>query len=809
MRKIFSCLLFLVVVIKPVISQQPEQLLVKWANESPIEKVYLHYDRSGYFAGQTIWFKSYIYSEFVPSVKSTSLFVELLNSSSKVISRQVYPIFGGFTRGQIELPDSLSSGNYMVRAYTHAMLNHDPEFLYRKSITVIGKNFQQSSVNEQAMRTRVEFFPEGGNFVNALSNTLAFKFTNQNGLPVSASGKIHKSSGEVVTSFSSSHDGMGYVDVTPTDGEKYYATVDNDINAIKHPLPENTKRGIVLRILNLPNGKQFEILQHTTDADFTAAYMVGQMQHHVVFKTDFNSAKSELTGRINTGELASGILQVTVFNKNGMPLAERLTFVNNKEYLVSGSLTTDTANFSNRSFNRMTLSLKDTIVGSFSVSVYDPSFDEKPRREDNIISNLLLTSDLKGYIHNPAYYFTSDADSVQNALDFVMMTNGWRRFQWNQIKEYSTQKKYTDPGFISLSGKIFLEGTKKAFADKDLIAFIVTTDSSRQTKMIHTNADGNFSLDSLVYFNRARILFSDIKGRKSKFIDVTLTGDSITRRFVLPDLKWNDGEKAPVKFADAKKLADEYNAVVKAEGIMLGGVVVTGKRKTKLEEFESNFVRGPFETPALRTMDFLTEDIGAYANVFDYLRMRVPGLTIVDPNTTDGADVVGYQVFFRQTASISSMGANEMTIFLDEVQVSPDVIATIPAAQIALVKIFPTFVGAAGGGAGGALAIYTKRGDDLMAAMPTSGDVIAVPGYTVMKQFYSPDYSVNKKVQEADNRITLFWDPAIIIAAVNPQLPIRFYNNDRTRKFRVVIEGMTAEGKMLMIEQDIQQAKGF
>jgi hypothetical protein len=196
-------------------------------------------------------------------------------------------------------------------------------------------------------------------------------------------------------------------------------------------------------------------------------------------------------------------------------------------------------------------------------------------------------------------------------------------------------------------------------------------------------------------------------------------------------------------------------------------------------------------------------------NVFDYLKMRVPGLTVVDPNTTDGSDVSGYQIFFRQSASVSSMGPQSMTVFLDEVETDVNVIATIPASQIAMVKLFPTFVAAAGGGGGGALAIYTKRGEELLAAMPTSGDVVAVPGYSVMRQFYSPDYTVNKPVSEPDNRITLFWDAGIIIADVNPQLPIRFFNNDRTKQFKIVIEGMTAEGKMLMIEKIISPQKAF
>ncbi|MEI9810344.1 MAG: hypothetical protein WDO16_22100 [Bacteroidota bacterium] len=154
---------------------------------------------------------------------------------------------------------------------------------------------------------------------------------------------------------------------------------------------------------------------------------------------------------------------------------------------------------------------------------------------------MLLTSDLKGYIHDPAYYFSANTDSVQNALDLVMMTNGWRRFRWNDIlKDTVPKTKYADAGYITLAGKINLEGTKKPFADKELLTFIITADSSRNMQMLHTNTEGHFSLDSMVFYGNARILFSDIKGKKSKFIDVKLDGDSLHRHYSLPVI---DGDR--------------------------------------------------------------------------------------------------------------------------------------------------------------------------------------------------------------------------------------------------------------------------
>ena len=792
------------------IGQQPDKTLNRWAELNPVEKIYIHFDRNDYIAGQTIWFKGYLYSDFLPDDKSTTLFVELVNASSSVIIRQVLLVFSGYTRGQIELPDTLPGGSYMVRAYTVTMLNHDPDFLYKKTFFIFNRNKKAAAaVVIKPKATRMEFFPEGGNFITGLSNSIAYKATDENGLPVFVSGVVKKENGEKVAEFSSYHDGMGYFDLTAEEKSGYYVVLDSDPSGQKYTLPSQTEKGVVLRIISTGQSKQYEILQRSDNPVFKAAYMIGQMQHHVVFKKLFNEVKDEMTGMIQTANLSSGILHITVFNKDGLPLAERLTFVDNKEYIQRGEIVTDTLNFSDRGSNHFSFILKDTVKGSFSVAVSDPAFDAGSTRHENIFSGLLLTSDIKGYVHNPAYYFSATNDSVQNALDLVMMTNGWRRFSWNDVmKDALPARKYLDPGYITLAGKITLEGTKKPFADKELLTFIVAADSSRNMQMLHTDAEGRFRLDSLLFFDRARILFSDIKGKKSRFIDVKQDGDSLHRlynipRITMPDQSLTSGMLSPDY---NKRMMEEIDAIAKAQGIMLEGVTVKVRKKTEMEELEEKYVRsGMFSGESNQTIDVANkkDETTGYQNIFDYLAFRVPGLQVV---SEDG----GYSVFYRQGPTVSSMGPIPMALFLDEIlQTDANVIATIPPDQIAIVKVFSSFAGATGGGAGGALAIYMKKGSDYFASLPSASEIINYRGYSVIKEFYSPDYKVDKNSSKSDYRVTLHWDPVVFVSGINPKIPIRFYNNDRTRRFKIVVEGMTTDGKMLMIEKMINPQKAF
>ena len=150
-------------------------------------------------------------------------------------------------------------------------------------------------------------------------------------------------------------------------------------------------------------------------------------------------------------------------------------------------------------------------------------------------------------------------------------------------------------------------------------------------------------------------------------------------------------------------------------------------------------------------------------------------------------------------------GHNEMNLFLDEIPVNPETLASIPISEFAYLKIFPTFTGAAGGGPGGALVVYTKKGFETNKNPSGAFHIVSYQGYSIIKEFYSPDYSISKIINnEHDNRATLLWQPNTYINDVNAKIPIRFYNNDHTAAYKVVIEGITNDGKLLRIEKIIK-----
>jgi hypothetical protein len=772
-------------------AQKPFDLLNKWAENSPIQKIYLQLDRDNYIAGETAQFKAYLIADFIPDTSNSSMYVALYDGA-KLINKSVFPVLFSSATGSIDFPDSLATGYYTIRSFSKGMLSQKEEYFFQRKIFINGIEKKQiSTVKNDTLR--VEFFPEGGNLVNDLTSTVAFKITDKNELPVDdIVGKLYNSKNEELVYFSCLHDGMGLFDFKPLAGEKYYVKLKTNLPDKKYFLPEVQSKGIVLSIIHESNASLFEIKQKISDTAFVAAYMIGQMQHHVIFKKEFSKKEDFVNGSINTKNLPSGIMQITVFNKDDLPLSERLIFVNNNEYLLAADVRTDSLNFSEGGRNKFFITMKDTVQGQISISITDPTFDVTNERENNIISGLLLSSDINGYISNPSWYLSSNEDSVKNALDLLMMVNGWRRFKWTEI---ANQKNITKQNyaFISLKGEVMIEGYKKPFANKQMMLMInsMTAKNKRSNHIIETDKYGAFKIDSLILFGKNKLFFTDIRGRKSSAIDVKIDADTLFAGISL--LIKNELSFKNEKGSYLPLLKLEYDKLQKSNGLLLKEVIVTAKKKTPLEIIETKYASGLFGGFANKSIDLINSDEAHnYITIFEYLQTNVGGLRVVN----NGLD---YKLYYRQPGSLET---TSMIIYLDEIETDASIIANIPPEQIGFVKVYSTFLGGTGNSQGGAIAIYSKKTEDY--TNPNQLSYLKIyNGYTIMKEFYAPNYKLNKIGLNNDNRITIDWRPQIFINNINPKIPISFYNNNRTKKFKVVVEGMTNSGKIIWLEKTI------
>ena len=229
-------------------AQTPESLLQKVRESYTSEKIFIHYDKVNYIAGETIWFKAYILDGILPSTKSTVLCVELVNDSGKIVQKKILSFNGSAAIGEFELPKTLIEGSYIVKAFTRHLMNFGFEKYYYHTLEVYNPTSTIQNIKTENSSS-IYFLPEGGNLIANVKNTIAFKCSDMHGHPTEAEGKIIDASGKTVAGFKSTFNGMGSFEFSPKPFEQYFAEcVLNNTEKKRVQLPPLSQEGTVLKI---------------------------------------------------------------------------------------------------------------------------------------------------------------------------------------------------------------------------------------------------------------------------------------------------------------------------------------------------------------------------------------------------------------------------------------------------------------------------------------------------------------------------------------------------------------------------------
>src|SRR5664280_78959 len=397
-----------------------------------VEKVYLHIDRDSYYPGDDIWFKAYLIdaSERLLSSNSINLHVELISPDSKIIDNRVIKLENGLGNGDFKLAEKLQSGRYRLRAYTNYMRNFGDQLFFNKEITVINssdavKVFSDSSTRI-SNKPEIRFFPEGGSLVENVTSVIAFKAEGSQGNSFDVSGVIYSSSGEKVTEFKSTHNGMGTFLLKPGAGLRYYALNRNQSgDSDRYEIPESMTKGVVLNVSK--NDSDEILLTFKTNSETLPLVLNGDLslavsEHNEVLKT-FSFRMKSLNSFLNipVNDLPDGIVQLTLTGPGSMPLCERLVYIQNRED-IKIDLGTDKSIYNQRDSVSVKVSLKvnspmsENAFLSFSATK-DISGDSSPEFPSTISSWFLLESDIRGPVEDPSCYFdSSNPDRLKDCL---------------------------------------------------------------------------------------------------------------------------------------------------------------------------------------------------------------------------------------------------------------------------------------------------------------------------------------------------------------------------------------------------------
>lgn len=445
-------------------------------NQQVQEKIYIHTDNTCYFIGDTIWYKAYVLraDSLRPTNMSKILYVELLSPDGLVAERQKIIISDkGFTNGQFALKDSLYSGYYEIRAYTRWMLNfnvfereytrddrhkfysnqmakdffRDWDGLYSRVIPIYSKPKEKGYYDEKYMYSRpkqeivkpkkdklsVSFFPEGGSLIHAIKSKVAFEVVDQNGQAVDIEGTLSNG-----TKIATSYMGRGVFELTQYK-ESQDATFVWKGKKYQFSLPKSLVSGVTLSYQMEDN--VVNILS-TPDVAYHQLAFVVMCRGKLYYFQRLDAT----TSTINLPTLPTGVNELMLIDTNRQVHASRLIFVNNHD--MESKLTVSTGGKTDfLPYEPIEVDV-DGCEGVFSLSVRDTRTDESSYDNGNILTDMLLSSDLKGFIANPAYYFSGDDEKRKKALDLLMMVQGWRKYRPVDFIRYQPEKTLTIEGSV-------------------------------------------------------------------------------------------------------------------------------------------------------------------------------------------------------------------------------------------------------------------------------------------------------------------------------------------------------------------------
>ena len=579
---------------------------IAFSDAYPREKAYLHFDNTSYYVGDTIWIKAYVtltgQNTFSPISKP--LYVDMLDQTGHITQRHIIKLNNGEGSGQIILTPSTLSGYYEIRAYTRWMQAFEQTSCFSRVLPVYqpAKGEEQertiSTYNlnpsmdqrpkTQNQKLAIQFFPESGSLVEGVESKVAFKAESRYEGEVNFKGSILDKDGKELAIIETVHDGMGVFRYTP--GKKpAVAKVHYQDKNYTFKLPEALSAGYVLgtevtgkRILCTITGN------NATLPEDVAVFIAYEGHPYTYRVLHGNPADSKSFGFSTQGHPA-GIYQISLISKAGNTLCERFCFIQPTEKTtmqVRGLKEIYKPYEPIDCEVQLTDGKGNPLKGSFSVSVRDALRSDYAEYDNNLLIDMLLTSGLKGYIHQPGYYFSDITPGKLQELDMLLMVHGWRQYDMSQLIAPQPEKLLQMPETqLLLHGQIKSSILKKEMKNIEVSVMAKDEETWTAGKTI-TDEYGRFHIPVPDFNGEVEALFQTrrqgAKSKKDALVQLNRDFAPALRAYGYEEWhpQWTDEPKWRIQSEQADSLWQD--SLRRAEGIyLLDEVVITTKQKNK------------------------------------------------------------------------------------------------------------------------------------------------------------------------------------------------------------------------------------
>lgn len=735
------------------------------------EKIYAHIDQRFHLTGETLWFKLYTVdgSFHKPIDVSRVAYAEILDRSDLPVLQAKIELIKGSGYGSFFLPASLSTGNYKLRVYTSWMKNFPPEFYFHEQIAIVNPFVLADAIAPRPATTyRLDFFPEGGNLISGLESRIAFKISDPSGRGAQGHGYVLNQRSDTIASFSPQKFGLGSFRIIPDHDQKYQVIL-IDPAGIKraYPFPEIQPTGytmqltdssdvlhLVVRAKGVSPGNVY-LFAHARQ--IIASAQVQPLQHQkAVFTLDKN-------------DLAAGITHLTVFDDNVQPVCERLYFTYPDKSLDI-AIASNQRVFSQR--GKVSVSLQVTADGqrsahsNLSMSVYkiDSLSAESPA---GIYPYLWLTSDLTGSVESPEYYFSERSESVAAAMDNLMLTHGWRRFEWTDV----LTKKATFTFLPEARGHI----VSAVVTDKDQKPQRVFTYLGSPGKIVRAygawsdnNGDVRFEIKD--FYGPRRIILQT-KGDSTATYQLKIQ-DPFSQKF------------------DPSRLTSYSLRPGLKNDILSRSIAMQVQDIYYYDQFAELFVTPAVDSSAFygkADATYLLDDYTRFPVMEEVMREYVPSVFVRKRRD-------GFHFMVVDEVNRGVLSGDPMILFDGVPVLDVDDIMRVDPLRVKKLEIVSRayYLGQA---LFSGIVSYTTYHGDLGGLELDPGSIsLDYDGLQLRRKFHKPVYTRDQANDRLpDQRHLLHWEPAISTDNEG-NAQVEFYTSDVTGQFAIVVEGMNESG---------------
>lgn len=777
-KKLILCIVILQLMFGMMHAQKPQTIEDEYAAyfTLPREALYVHLNKTTFLKGEEIWFKGYTYDQKnqLTSKATTNIYVGVYDAAGNQLKKALFKAENGVMQGNFQVDSTFSGGTYYIKASTNWMKNFKENDAFVQKIEIVS---DQETVEKN--ETRVEknydfqFLPEGGHIVvNTLSN-VGFKVIDENGKGVSVSGIVYNDNQKQVASFESNTLGMGKFLFQPKEGQKYTAEIKlEDGTVLTEVLPEAKDRGISMVLHNPFEDKviiNFSTNQQTLSYPQHTNYKILIHQNGNLKTIDLQLDATEKALSILKKDLFKGVNTITVFNDNGNPVLERLFF--NDYFVKNVEINVSKLNTFNDSIVVSLNELKLNENANLSVSVL-PEMTKSYQPQHNILSNFYLKPHVKGFIENPQYYFQDMDRKKKYELDILLLTQGWSRYEWNDIfgKKPNALNRFENG--ITIKGRV-----NRPTKEVDRIFMYATKHHS--ARFIELDKDKNFTITNLFLEEGEEIRFSYVDKRgifkkpgmylnfrvsnKSDRISQTLlnaaqTNSETSANFTIPE-----------------------NFIYKDSQLLDTVVLVKNTKEVYKDPILVN----------AKVYDFGEQEYSRFVNVTDFIQYNgyevAENLGRVDIRTR------------RRPVAVP-------TIYFDGVRIRDfSVLYNLSSFNVERVVIDKTGVGeGVNAGFGGVIKIYTRKTPLFKNGENTNEMYVASEApypFKSKKTYYSPNYtSYLNPMFERYGAIS--WIPELKLDK-NTAANFKIFDT-KTRNITLYIEGISENGDLISAQKTIQ-----